>query len=54
MEVPLCHIDIVQDGEVIIAKVKSELGKRKFTNHSLEGVLEQLFAELADEFEALV
>ena len=53
MEVPLCHIDIVQDGEVIIAMVKSELGERRFTSHSLEGVLEQLFTELEDEFEAL-
>ena len=53
MEVSLCHIDIVQDGEIIIAKVQSELGKRKITSHTLEGVLEQLFAELEDEFEGI-
>ena len=54
MEVPLCHIDIVQDGEVIIAMMKSELGKRRIASHSLEGVLEQLFTELEEEFESLI
>lgn len=51
MEVPLCHIDIVQDGEMIIAIVKSDLGNKRITGHSLEGVLEQLYTELEDEFE---
>jgi hypothetical protein len=54
MEVPLCHIDIVQDGEVIIAMMKSELGKRRIASHSLEGVLEQLFTELEEEFESIM
>jgi len=54
MEVPLCQIDITQDGQIIIAKVKSDLGDRKFTSHSLGGVLEQLFTELEEEFDALV
>jgi len=54
MEVPLCHIDIVQDGEVIIAMVSSELGKKRITGQSLEGVLEQLYTELEDEFESLM
>lgn len=53
MEVPLCHIDIVQDGEIVIAMVKSDLGKKRITGHSLEGVLEQLYTELEDEFEAI-
>jgi len=53
MEVPLCHIDIVQDGELIIALVKTELGSKRVVSHSMEGVLEQLYTELEDEFEAL-
>jgi len=53
MEVPLCHIDIVQDGEIIIAMVKTDLGKKRITSHSMEGVMEQLYTELEDEFEAL-
>ena len=52
MEVPLCHIDIVQDGEIIIAMVMSELGKKRITSHSMEGLLEQLYTELEEEFES--
>jgi len=54
MEVPLCHIDLDQDGEIIIAMVNSDLGKKRIASHSLEGVLEQLFNELEDEFESLI
>ena len=53
MEEPLCHIDIVQDGNIIIARIKSDLGERRFSSYSLEGVLEQLVSELQDEFDAL-
>lgn len=53
MEVPLCQIDIVQDGEIIIAMVKSELGNKRITSYSMEGVLEQLYTQLEDEFESL-
>lgn len=53
MEVPLCHIDIVQDGELIIAQVSTELGKKRITSHSMEGLLEQLYTELEEEFESL-
>jgi hypothetical protein len=53
MEVPLCHIDIVQDGDIIIALVKSELGSKRITSYSMEGVLEQLYTELEEEFESL-
>lgn len=53
MEEPLCQIEIVQDGTIIIAKIKSELGERKFTSPTLEGVLEQLVSEIQDEFESL-
>ena len=49
MEEPLFLIDIVQDGETIVARVKSEFSRKKFSGNSLEGVLEQLFFELPDE-----
>lgn len=54
MEVPLCNIEIVQDGDLITAKVQSDLGTRTFTSYSLEGLLEQVFTDLQDEFEALI
>ena len=53
MEEPLCNIDIVQNGKMYIAKIKTEFGKRKISAQSLENVFEQLFAELEDEFEGM-
>jgi len=49
MEDPLYFIDIVQTGDVVTARVKSQTWKRKFTSFSVEGVLETLMQELGDE-----
>lgn len=49
MEDPLYFIDIVQSGDVVTARVKSQAWKRQFTSFSVEGVLEQLLLELGDE-----
>jgi len=50
MEDPLYLIDIVQTGELVTARVKSQDGKRQFSSYSVEGVLEQLLQELTDEY----
>ena len=50
MEDPLYLIDIIQDGNIVTARVKTQEGRRQFSSFSVEGVLEQLINELADEY----
>ena len=53
MEEPLCHIEISEDKNDIVAKVQSELGGlREFRAYTLEDVLRMVTIELQEEFDA--
>ena len=53
MEEALCHIEISEEGNEIVAKVQSELGGlREFRSNTLEDVLRLITIELQEEFDA--
>jgi hypothetical protein len=53
MEEALCHIEISEEENEIIAKVQSELGGlREFRSHRLEDVLRLITIELQEEFDS--
>ncbi len=53
MEEALCHIEISEERNEIVAKVQSELGGlREFRANTLEEVLRMITIELQEEFDA--
>jgi hypothetical protein len=53
MEEALCHIEISEEDNEIVAKVQSELGGlREFRSNTLEDVLRLITIELQEEFDA--
>jgi hypothetical protein len=53
MEEALCHIEISEEENEIVAKVQSELGGlREFRSNTLEDVLRLITIELQEEFDS--
>ena len=53
MEEPICHIEISQEGDKILARVQTDLGGvREFRDENLEVVLRQVSVDLQEEFDA--
>ena len=53
MEEPICHIEISQEGDIILARVQTDLGGvREFRDENLEVVLRQVSVDHQEEFDA--
>jgi hypothetical protein len=52
MEEILCKIEFQKDGNIIVAKLQTDMGGlRVYRNSTFEQVLSELMLELQDEFE---
>ncbi|HHD15510.1 MAG TPA: hypothetical protein ENK47_02260 [Euryarchaeota archaeon] len=52
MEEPICHIEISQEDDEIVAKLQSDLGGiREFRSFTFEQVLKLIVNELQEELE---
>jgi len=52
MEEPICHIEISQEDDEIVAKLQSDLGGiREFRSFTYEEVLKMVVNELQEELE---
>ncbi len=52
MEEPICHIEISQEDDEIVAKLQSDLGGiREFRSFSFEQTLKMVVNELQEELE---
>ncbi|MDD5502655.1 MAG: hypothetical protein PHH26_04230 [Candidatus Thermoplasmatota archaeon] len=50
MEESLCHIEIVKDGKLYIARVHLQATVKEYKNQILEDMLTELVIDLQEEF----
>ena len=52
MEEEICHIEILKEYDLYVARMDSELGgEREYRSGAFEGILRQIIDELRDEFD---